>query len=302
MNRLAAASLINDSKLEELIYIATERAVITPIHPQLMCYAMTKTMHLDLQILTALAALQSTGMPLPQSLFGIEESLQSPTNYSGSIEMLNSMDRAILPTEKLDALYACVKQIHVEAIEARTGKRRSLKVFEPLGADDFLPLFIYCVASSHLRHPQTSMIMLWALASKEKMEGQMAYYVTVFESALYFIMNLNIGDISSKGDIGGMFDASGTASIDDDESDVSDSEDIIGGVGIGTNTNKDNEDIEIFEPKLNSSILNSSSTRHSMIPLRREETHKNKATTIECISSSKSRSLRCSQSFIHNQF
>ena len=71
----------------------------------------TQTMLDDLTILTALAELQTMGLPLPQDMFGIEESLVSPTNYAGSIELLNSMEKAMLPTEKLDALFACVKQV-----------------------------------------------------------------------------------------------------------------------------------------------------------------------------------------------
>ncbi len=64
--------------------------------------------------MTALAEIQ-TSSALPQEMFGVDEKYISPDNYQTSIDLLNSMDRAILPTEKLDILKSCVSQVQINA-------------------------------------------------------------------------------------------------------------------------------------------------------------------------------------------
>ena len=97
----------------------------------------------------------------------------------------------------------CVKEIHRGLLtQGRGGKLSKNKMFIifdsgegedkdlEIGADDILPVFIYCTANCSLAKPFTNLAYITNLLSKQSLETETKYWLTVFESALHFIATL----------------------------------------------------------------------------------------------------------------
>ncbi len=61
------------------------------------------------------------------------------------------------------------------------------------GADELLPILIYIVTLSGLRRPAACLKYIQLITPTADMCGELDYYVTMFESALYYIMDLEFG-------------------------------------------------------------------------------------------------------------
>ncbi len=72
------------------------------------------------------------------------------------------------------------------------------EVSNVIGADDFLPVFIYILTLSTLHRPATCLTYIQYLTPQQDLSGELAYYVTTFESALYFISEILI-DLNEDG-------------------------------------------------------------------------------------------------------
>jgi hypothetical protein len=75
-----------------------------------------------------------------------------------------------------------------------------------VGADDFLPVFIYLMTLSSLAHPAACIAYVQYLTPEQDMCGEVSYYVTTFESALYFIARLQTDVHGDAGSIRAGFD------------------------------------------------------------------------------------------------
>ena len=143
--------------------------------------AMKSTAEDDMKTLEWIDILQRGGLPLPikSSLFGIRPCFQSSkTWYRDAIEILNSLDKISLPSDKLRALLRFSETLLREAREVSKG-------IEHVTADDLVPIMVYTVASSNLEHPHTTLSLIRNLSSPRLCRGEAEYYLTVFESVLY---------------------------------------------------------------------------------------------------------------------
>lgn len=61
-----------------------------------------------------------------------------------------------------------------------------------LGADDFLPIFIFVVCQAHLLHPLWNKDLLWRLCHPDQLRGESGYYLTMYESAIEFIDTVEV--------------------------------------------------------------------------------------------------------------
>ena len=119
------------------------------------------------------------------------------TEYQESLSS-ESDEKELVVVEK-EVVEKMVEKMVEEEKDSKSGgetkEKKIKKIFKeppPLGADDFLPIFVYVVASSHLPHPQTTFQMIAHLANRDRLEGLAKYFLTVFESALWYLAHLNI--------------------------------------------------------------------------------------------------------------
>eukprot|EP01121_Diplochlamys_sp_Union-15-3_P013691 TRINITY_DN4282_c0_g1_i2.p1 TRINITY_DN4282_c0_g1~~TRINITY_DN4282_c0_g1_i2.p1 ORF type:complete len:119 (-),score=14.98 TRINITY_DN4282_c0_g1_i2:68-424(-) len=96
------------------------------------------------------------------------------------------------PHKILSCLLSTARSIQT-TINAEQGKKGVA-----LGADDFLPIFIYVVANSEVENMEAISQYLWSLADPEELTGQLGYYLTVFCSSLEFIKNTSLEEMERK--------------------------------------------------------------------------------------------------------
>jgi hypothetical protein len=145
---------------------------------------------------------------LPQSFFDIPEMYDSPSRWSAAALEMSGIASATMPTDKLAALLRAAKVIYgtfkaermliVEAIRKENSKRgKTKKKIKPppndLGADEFLPIFIFVTVHAQLDHPLRDKECMWTLCEPDMIAGEGGYYLTVFDAALAHIEGLESG-------------------------------------------------------------------------------------------------------------
>ncbi|MDC3320965.1 hypothetical protein OAV88_00020 [bacterium] len=211
----------NKDLLEDAVYRVVESAIMKQIGSQLETIAMTFVAEQDMKTLAWIDVLQRGGLPLPikSDLFGIRTCFQSSkTWYRDAIEILNSLDKISLPSDMLRAIMRFTESILMEAREVSNGvehvtaddlvcmfeckarKHCSLSIYLSLFLSlshththtclthfSQVPIMIYAVASSSLEHPHTTLMLIRHLSSPNLCRGEAEYYLTVFESVLFYL-------------------------------------------------------------------------------------------------------------------
>jgi hypothetical protein len=60
-----------------------------------------------------------------------------------------------------------------------------------IAADDLVPIFLYILCQTHgkLKHPLQNRDLMWSLCHPDQLHGESGYYLTVYESALEYIIH-----------------------------------------------------------------------------------------------------------------
>lgn len=113
---------------------------------------------------------------------------------SSAIFELAGIERNPTPSLRLQALVHAAKAVYSEfkcellpILRAEKGSLFAAKD-AALGADEFLPIFIFVVCRAGLVCPSFSRDLLWGLCHPDQLHGESGYYLTVYESALEFIL------------------------------------------------------------------------------------------------------------------
>jgi len=138
-------------------------------------------------------------------MFKIPESEQSPSGWRSVSTILNDgVGRSTLPCAKLRAIVDAAKEItFVYSQEHEKKPDNSKGVQEPtsdddkhqkstLGADDFLPIFIYSVVRADMERPCALCVLLQTLCDQSSRIGETGYYLASFEGAITHIQELDL--------------------------------------------------------------------------------------------------------------
>ena len=135
---------------------------------------------------------------LPQSFFEIPIGCESPSRWSAAALEMAGVSAAVMPTDKLAALlraakviygtYFAEKEIRKKRLIKKTPKGEKLpKMADELGADEFLPIFIFVVVHAELNAPLKDKECMWSLCEPDMVAGEGGYYLTVFDAALSYL-------------------------------------------------------------------------------------------------------------------
>lgn len=135
---------------------------------------------------------------LPQSFFEIPKGCESPSRWSAAALEMAGISSAVMPTDKLAALlraakviygtFAAEKELRVKLLKKRTPKGEKLpKIADELGADEFLPIFIFVTVHAELESPLKDKECMWSLCEPDMVAGEGGYYLTVFDAALSYL-------------------------------------------------------------------------------------------------------------------
>ena len=129
-------------------------------------------------------------------------------DFRKSARSFRGIASATMPTDKLAALLRAAKVIYgtfqaeralkAEAIRKENSKRGKKKkknksLPDDLGADEFLPIFIFVTVHAQLDHPLRDKECMWTLCEPDMIAGEGGYYLTVFDAALAHIAGLESG-------------------------------------------------------------------------------------------------------------
>jgi len=141
----------------------------------------------------------------PQSFFNINPNYESPSDWRTVVHILTyGVGRSTLPCNKLHGIVEAAKEISRLSVAERSqvdneGSLSSGACVEvPFGADDFLPIFIFCVVKAEIERPCALCILLRNLCDPRKQTGEIGYYLSSFESAVIHIRELDLTAIDME--------------------------------------------------------------------------------------------------------
>lgn len=128
---------------------------------------------------------------------GMESEGKRPAKWDEPIAQLMAMEQSPLPSQMKERLLEAVSCIQEEA-QINKEKNSSNTPEEGLGADEFLPLFLYVLALADLDRPATCYSFLQHLLPSPDNTGEAAYYLTTLESAVHFLMRISLAEVKGE--------------------------------------------------------------------------------------------------------
>ena len=110
----------------------------------------------------------------------------SPSSWDEVVFSLRDVRSKTLPHDRLEALLAAAKHIPDLFIKEHPGSD------QPLGADDFLPIFIYVLARSQIPELMALNEELQALCDSDKRMSETGYYLATLEASLQHIAEADV--------------------------------------------------------------------------------------------------------------
>jgi hypothetical protein len=103
-----------------------------------------------------------------------------------------------LPCAKLRAIVEAAREISrlyssehdVSEHPVHSGERAA--DYKHLGADDFLPIFIFCVIQAEMDRPCALVVLLRTLCDRINRIGEIGYYLASFEASISHIQELDL--------------------------------------------------------------------------------------------------------------
>ena len=121
----------------------------------------------------------------PQTFYGIATKHISPSSWEKVVAMFKRLPLFSLPQDRLLHLIACAKEIPLVYQEEHPFNH------EPLGADDFLPIFIYVIVQSRIPCLLALNAGMQALVDPERRRGEEGYYLATLEAAIEHVREVD---------------------------------------------------------------------------------------------------------------
>jgi hypothetical protein len=191
---LAKEVYTQDVNLDAVVEGVLVKAVIRPLQKTIQrCFTACYGRSGSLQMLTDNLQLASQKTPVQ---LGVKDDLIPPQGPSldhirGKI---NKMQASHSPLCKLEHLLAAVDIIYQSVKNSKTEVGGEDLV---LGADDFLPIFIYVLAQIQFHHAEIESEYMWGLLDPSLLTGEGGYYLTTLSSAVMVIKQIHETDASS---------------------------------------------------------------------------------------------------------
>jgi hypothetical protein len=136
----------------------------------------------------------------PQSFYGIPTQSISPSSWEEVVNSLSCLRNQSIPSDKLQLLVTSAKLIpitYAKEHEVTSSSSSSSSGSKSLGADDLLPIFIYCLVMSRLSYHLLIISQeLDSLCDNEDRVSETGYYLATFQAAIFHIMEIDetVGD------------------------------------------------------------------------------------------------------------
>jgi len=200
---------IRDNLFREAVREQTELEVYVPLRSTISKYLVYAWFNEDMEMKHKMKALADK----PQSYFRIPKEHRSRSDWKSVSRILKEgVGRSTLPCVKLRAVVDAAKEISQLDSEERSvfpdasffdGKMGTITT-KALGADDFLPIFIFCFVQAKIERPSALCELLSVMCDPRKMSGETGYYLASFHAALTHIHELDLTE--AENDLSIIFD------------------------------------------------------------------------------------------------
>ncbi|KAL7552984.1 hypothetical protein ACHAWF_016220 [Thalassiosira exigua] len=187
---------VRDGLFREAVREQTELEVYVPLRSTISKYLVYAWYNEDQEVKHKMKALAEK----PQSYFRIPKEHRSRSDWKSVSRILQEgVGRSTLPCVKLRAVVDAAKEITQLDSEERSvfpdasffdGK--VVTKTKALGADDFLPIFIFCLVRAKIERPSALCELLSLMCDPAKMNGETGYYLASFHAALTHIHELDM--------------------------------------------------------------------------------------------------------------
>ncbi|CAH1792387.1 unnamed protein product [Owenia fusiformis] len=119
---------------------------------------------------------------------GVKAGLNPPPPSTMDVikHFFSKMQRAYSPVKKLENLLGATSAIYNNVQENNSGRQAS-----SMGADDFLPMFIYVLVQCGMVMAEVEADYMWGLLHPSVLNGEGGYYLTTLSSAVHVLKNFH---------------------------------------------------------------------------------------------------------------
>lgn len=186
-----------DRLVREAVREQIEIEVYVPVRSILSRWLVNGWRHEDMEVAFKIKELRKR----PQGFFRIPEAIMSPSHWSSvSIILKEGVGMSTLPCAKLRAIVEAAREISrlhssehddvaKDAVQASAERADNYK---HLSADDFLPIFIFCVIQAEMDRPCALCVLLRTLCDGVNGIGEIGYYLASFEASISHIQELDL--------------------------------------------------------------------------------------------------------------
>ena len=134
-----------------------------------------------------------------QEDWDIPAALISPQFWRSAVFEVAGIERNPTPSRRLNALVRAAKSIYAEFKEHILPRLREAgKEDTVLSADDLVPIFIFVLCQSGLKSPLLNRDLLWAICHPDMLRGECGYYLTIYESAVQYLLTLETPEVCAR--------------------------------------------------------------------------------------------------------
>jgi hypothetical protein len=188
-----------DRLVREAVREQVEIEVYVPLRTIVSRWLVNGWRHEDMEVHFKIKELRKR----PQSKFRISDKNISPSGWSSVSSILKEgVGMSTLPCVKLRAIVDAAREISRLFIAERKADESDLETSLAdkacreadghLGADDFLPIFIYCVVQAELERPCALCVLLRTLCDPINRLGEVGYYLASFEASITHIQEVDL--------------------------------------------------------------------------------------------------------------
>ena len=184
-----------DRLVREAVREQIEIEVYVPLRGVVSRWIVNGWRHEDMEVSFKLKMLRQR----PQSFFRIPKTKMSPSDWLSVSNILKEgVGQSTLPCAKLRAIVDAAREVTrvfgfehgISEHPIQDGKKASDD--RHLGADDFLPIFIFCVVQAEMERPCALCVLLRTLCDRINRIGEIGYYLASFEAAITHIQEVDL--------------------------------------------------------------------------------------------------------------
>jgi hypothetical protein len=199
-------AVLLDSLVREAVREQVEIEVYVPLRGVASRWLVRGWRHEDMEVQFKIKELRRRPRPLQMSKGPIDQ--RGPDCWSTVSSILSEkVGRSTLPCVKLRAIVDAAREItRLYALDRAAqgpdaGSEAPARDSLLLGADLFLPIFIYCVVQAEIERPCALCVLLRTLCDPMNRIGEVGYYLASFEATITHIQEVDLSAAEDAEDV-----------------------------------------------------------------------------------------------------